>query len=226
MSANYTFSKSIDDASSVGGGGGGVAQNYLDLQAERGLSAFDVRHRLLLSHTYEFPFGERHRYLNHGGGLARILGDWQVSGNAQLQSGIPYTARVLGNLSNNTGIGAYGSQRADATGVPAGLPASEQSTLRYFNTDAFALPLPGQFGNAGRDTIPGPRTIDFNMSLDRHVTISQEKGVRADFRVEANNIFNTPSYSGLGSVVNATNFGRVTSVKGMRTLDFSLRLRF
>src|SRR5207247_5380272 len=130
------------------------------------------------------------------------------------------------NLSNNTGIGAYGSQRADATGVAAGLPASEQSTLRYFNTDAFALPPPGQFGNAGRDTIPGPRTIDFNMSLDRHVTISQEKGVRADFRVEANNIFNTPSYSGLGSVVNATNFGRVTSVKGMRTLDFSLRLRF
>ncbi|PYV22411.1 MAG: hypothetical protein DMG27_18230, partial [Acidobacteria bacterium] len=119
-----TFSKSIDDASSVGGSGGGVAQNYLDLQAERGLSAFDVRHRLLLSHTYEFPFGERHRYLNRGGGLARILGDWQVSGNAQLQSGVPYTARVLGNVSNNTGIGAYGSQRADATGVPAGLPAS------------------------------------------------------------------------------------------------------
>ena len=226
MSANYTFSKSIDDASSVGGGGGAVAQNYLDLQAERGLSAFDVRHRLILNHTYELPFGERQRYLNHGGGLARILGDWQVSGNAQLQSGTPYTAFVRGNLSNNSGIGAYGSERANATGAAVGLPASEQSTLRYFNTGAFTLPLPGQFGNAGRNTIPGARTIDFNMSLDRHITISQEKGVRADFRIEANNIFNTPSYGSLSTVVNATNFGRVMSVKGMRTLEFTLRLRF
>ena len=111
-------------------------------------------------------------------------------------------------------------------GVGVELPASEQSTLRYFNTDAFTLPLPGQFGNAGRNTIPGARTIDFNMSLDRHITISQEKGVRADFRIEANNIFNTPSYGSLSTVVNATNFGRVMSVKGMRTLEFTLRLRF
>ena len=76
------------------------------------------------------------------------------------------------------------------------------------------------------DTIPGPRTVTFNMSLGRFVTLSQEKGVRADFRIEANNIFNTPSYSGLGTVVNAADFGRVTAVQGMRTLEFSLRLRF
>ncbi len=226
MSANYTFSKSIDDASSVGGAGNTVAQNYLDLQAERGLSVFDVRHRLNLNHTYEFPFGEQHRFLNHGGRLAQILGDWQISGNAQLQSGTPFTARVLGNLSNNSGIGAYGSQRADSTGESVSLPMPEQSTLRYFNTGAFTLPLPGQFGDAGRNTIPGPRSIEFNMSLGRFVTLSQERGVRADFRVEANNIFNTPSYNGLATVVNATDFGRVTSVQGMRTLDFSLRLRF
>ncbi len=210
----------------LGGAGNTVAQNFLDLRAERGLSVFDVRHRLSLNHTYEFPFGARRRYLNRGGLAARLLGDWQVSGNAQLQSGTPFTARILGNLSNNSGIGAYGSQRADTTGEAIALPASEQSTLRYFNTGAFALPLSGQFGDAGRNTIPGPRTIDFNMSLGRFVTISQEKGIRADFRVEANNIFNTPSYSGLATVVNATDFGRVTSVQGMRTLDFTLRLRF
>jgi hypothetical protein len=221
MSANYTFSKSIDNAASVGGAGNTVAQDYLDLRAERGLSVFDVRHRLSLNHTYEFPFGERHRYLNHGGMPARILSDWQISGSAQLQSGTPFTARVLGNLSNNSGVGAYGSERADATGEPASLAGSQPSTLRYFNTGAFALPLPGQFGNAGRNTIPGPRQISFNMALGRFVTLSREKGVRADFRLEANNIFNTPSYSGLGTIVNATN-----SVQPMRTVDFSMRLRF
>jgi carboxypeptidase family protein len=226
MSGNYTFSKSIDDASSVGGAGNIVAQNFLDLQAERGLSVFDVRHRLSLNHTYEFPLGERKRYLNRGGALARVLGDWQISGNAQLQSGTPFTARALGNLSNNSGTGAYGSQRADSTGETVGLPASEQSTLRYFNTEAFNLPAPGQFGNAGRNTIPGPRIIDFNTSLGRFVTISRERGVRATFRVEANNIFNTPSYSGLATVVNATNFGRVTSVRAMRSVNITMRLNF
>ncbi|PYV11742.1 MAG: hypothetical protein DMG23_03395 [Acidobacteria bacterium] len=64
------------------------------------------------------------------------------------------------------------------------------------------------------------------MSLGRFVTLSQERGARADFRIEANNIFNTPSYRGLGTVVDATDFGRVTSVQGMRTLELSVRIRF
>ncbi len=68
--------------------------------------------------------------------------------------------------------------------------------------------------------------VVFNMSLGRRVTFSQEKGIRGDFRVEANNIFNTPSFSGLATVVNATDFVRVTSVRGMRSLEFSLRLSF
>lgn len=226
MSINYTLSKSIDDAASVGGAGNTVAQDYLNLAAERGLSVFDIRHRLTMNHNYEFPFGARHRYLNRGGALAGLLGDWHASGNAQLQSGTPLTARVLGNLSNNTGIGAFGSQRADASGEPVSLPGFEQTTLRYFNTGAFTLPLPGQFGSAGRNTIPGPRLINFNMALGKFVTLSQEKGVRLDFRVEARNIFNTPSYSGLATIVDAMDFGRVTSVRGMRTLDLFMRLRF
>ena len=64
------------------------------------------------------------------------------------------------------------------------------------------------------------------MSLDRHLDISREKGARLDFRVEASNVFNTPSFSGLATVVNANDFGRVTSVRGMRTADVSLRFRF
>ena len=226
LRGNYTFSKSLDNAASVGGAGRTVAQNNLDLRAERGLSVFDVRHRLLINHTYEFPFGERRRYLNRGGTLARILGNWQINGETTLQSGNPYTARVLGNQSNNSGTGASFSERAQATGLPVSLPGSERSTQRYFNTQAFTLPPPGQFGNAGRNTISGPGTVDFDMSLGRFITLSREKGVRADFRVEANNLFNTAAFSGLATVVNAQDFGRVTSVKAMRSLSFSMRLRF
>lgn len=226
LNATYTFSKSIDNAASLGGAGRTVAQDFLNLRAERGLSVFDVRHRLRVRHTYELPFGERKRFLNRSGLLRGILGDWQLSGSATLQTGTPFTARVLGNQSGSGGTGAYFSLRADATGEPVSLPSGQRTTQRYFNTGAFTLPAAGELGNAGRNTVPGPRLIDFDMSLGRFFTLSREKNVRADFRVEAQNVFNTPSFSGLATVVDATDFGRVTSVRAMRSLTISMRMRF
>lgn len=224
--ATYTYSKSIDDASSIGGAGGLVAQNYLDLAAERGLSTFDQRHDLSLNWEYELPFGDRKAYLNHGGALARVLGNWQVSGYSSLESGTPFTARVLGNVAGSGGTGAYFSLRPDATGEAVSIPGFERTTTRYFNTAAFALPLAGAFGNAGRNTIPGPPSVDVTMSLDRFMTLSREKNTGLDFRVSANNVFNTPNFTGLATVINASDFGRVTSVGLMRSLNFSVRFRF
>ncbi len=228
LSGNYTYSKSIDNAASVGGAGNSVAQDLYNLQAERGLSTFDVRHKLLLNWNYEFPFGARRRWLSRGGALAKVVGDWQISGYGQIQSGLPYTASLQGNQSDSAGGGAFFSERPDATGEPVSLPRSERTTLNYFNTAAFTLPPSGVrvFGNAGRNTIPGPGMINFNASLDRFVDLNREKGVRLDFRVSANNLFNTPNDGGLGTTFGSLNFGRVTSVKSMRAMDFSVRLRF
>ena len=226
ISGDYTFSKSIDNAASVGGAGRTVAQNAFDLEAERGLSVFDVRHRVHINYNYEFPLGDRRRWLGHGGTAAAILGNWQISGGTTIQSGTPFTARVLGNQSNNSGTGANFSERAEATGLPVSLDGVARTTLDYFNTAAFTLPPAGQFGNAGRNTIPGPGTVNFDMSLSRFITISQEHGVRGEVRVQADNVFNTPNFSGLATVVNAQDFGRVTGIKSMREFTMSMRLRF
>ena len=226
MSGNYTYSKSIDDAATVGGAGGTVAQNYLDLAAERGLSTFDMRHRLLLNYTYEFPFGDRRRWLGQGGPAARVIGNWQMSGNTTIQSGNPFTATVRGNLGNFGGRAAISNLRADATGVPVDLSSTMRTTQEFFDTAAFTLPAAGEFGDAGRNTIPGPGMVNFNTSIDRFFTLSKEKGVRADFRVSANNLFNTPNWGGLATVVNGQSFGRITSVRSMRSVTFSLRVRF
>jgi hypothetical protein len=226
MSGTYTFSKSIDDAASVGGAGRTVAQNYLDLQAERGLSSFDVRNKLLINHNYQLPFGEQRRWLNKGGTMGRVFGNWQISGITTIQSGTPSTAQILGNLSNRAGTAAISNLRADATGLPVELPRSERTTLDFFSTAAFSLPAAGEYGDAGRDTIPGPGTVNFNMSLDKLVTFSRERGIRGDFRITSNNIFNTPKFGNLSTVVNGEGFGRVTSVGAMRSVIFSFRLRF
>jgi hypothetical protein len=226
MSGTYTFSKSIDDAASVGGAGRAVAQNYLDLQAERGLSSFDVRNKLLINHTYQLPFGEQRRWLNRGGTMGRAFGNWQISGITTIQSGTPNSAQILGNLSARAGTAAISNLRADATGLPVELPRSQRTAEDFFNTAAFSLPAAGEYGDAGRDTIPGPGTVNFNMSLDKLVTFSRERGIRGDFRITSNNIFNTPKFGGLSTVVNGEGFGRVTSVGAMRSVVFSLRLRF
>jgi hypothetical protein len=226
LSANYTYSKSIDDAASVGGSGNTVAQNYLDLRAERGLSNFDMRHKLLINGIYQLPFGEQRRWLSRGGGLGRVFGNWQLSGVTTIESGTPYTAQILGNLSNRAGTAAISNLRADATGLSTGLPRSQRTTLEFFNTAAFSLPAPGEYGDAGRDTIEGPDTVNFNMSLDKLVTFSRERGIQGDFRISSNNLFNTPLFTGLSTVVNGEGFGRVTSVGAMRSVIFSLRLRF
>ena len=185
MSGQYVLSKSIDDAASVGGVGNIVAQNYLDLKAERGLSTFDVRNKLLINDIYQLPFGEQRRWLNKGGTPERVFGGWQLSGVTTIQSGTPYTAQILGNLSNRAGTAAISNLRADATGLPVELSRSQRTALDFFNTAAFSLPDPGEYGDAGRDTIPGPGFVNFNMSLDKLVTLSRERGITGDFRISS-----------------------------------------
>ena len=226
MSGYYTWSKSIDDAASVGGSGHNVPQNSFDLAAERALSNFNVGQRLVVNYTYELPFGEQRRFLTRGGPAGRILGNWQISGVTTFQGGTPLTALVAGNQSNNNGSGVFASERPDATGLPSNLSRSERTTLEFFNTAAFALPPSGQLGTAGRNTIIGPGSETFNMSLGRFFTFSREKGIRGRFSINANNVFNHPNYSGVATTMNAQNFGWVTSVAAMRSLNVALRFNF
>ncbi|MGA2984442.1 MAG: carboxypeptidase-like regulatory domain-containing protein [Terriglobia bacterium] len=226
MSGNYTWGKSIDDAASVGGNGRNVPQNSFDLEAERARSNFDIRNKLIINHTYEFPFGEQRHFLNRGGVGARIIGNWQISGVTTVQSGGALTAQVAGNQSNNNGSGVFASERPDATGLPASLPRSDRTTLDFFNTAAFALPASGQLGTAGRNSITGPGTVNFNMSLGRFFTFSREKNLRARFSIDTTNIFNHPNYSSVATTVNSENFGWVTGVGAMRAVTLSLRMNF
>jgi hypothetical protein len=208
VNALYTYSKSIDDASTIGGGAVVVAQNFMDLAAERGLSSFDRRHVLNLNYVLESPSGPQRRW---------YMRNWILSGGITWESGIPFTARVLGNQSDIAGTGSVGSGRAEATGQPIDSGA-------FFNTAAFAPPPPGFFGDAGRNTIPGPSLFSPNLSLARYFSLGERR--RLEFRVDARNFSNTVSYTGIGTVVNATNYGLPTSAAAMRTVTGTVRFRF
>jgi hypothetical protein len=216
---SYIFSKSIDDASSIGGGTMVVAQNDQDLAAERGRSSFDRRHRLAGDFVVELPFGSGRRWLQSGLGSA-LLGGWVWSGTATIQSGPPFTARVLGDYVD-VANGVNGTLRADVTGEPIAL--ADPTPQQWFNTGAFVVPPLGSFGDAGRNTITGPGTVLFDMGLTRNLPLGGTHTL--SIRVQANNVFNTPQFTAIDTVVNSPTFGQVIATGPMRTVQIQLRFR-
>jgi hypothetical protein len=215
----YTWSKSIDDASSMGGDSV-VAQNDQDLAAERGLSSFDQRHRFLGDVVFELPFGPNKKWFTDGA-CAAVLGGWVLNGNMQFGSGTPFTARVLNNR-GDVARGANGTLRANYDGSPIAI--ADPTTTLYFNTSAFSIPPLGTFGNAGRNTIIGPGISNVDIGLTRNINSAQHRGL--SIQILANNIFNTVQFASIDTVVNSPTFGRVTAARAMRRVQILTRFRF
>jgi hypothetical protein len=216
--ALYTFGKSIDNVSSFGGGQAVVAQDPFDLTAERGLSSFDVRHSLDLSFRITSPFGDGPSAISVSGWAEKLLKDWNLGGGVTANSGTPLTATVQGNRSDAGGTGVVGSSRASATGLPVGAGDG------FFNPAAFTVPASSSYGNAGRNTIPGPNLFSVNLSLGREISLGERR--RLELRVDANNVLNSVSYTRFGTTVNANNYGLAIATAPMRTITGQVRFRF
>ncbi len=221
MSANafYQFGKSIDNASSFGQGGGTVAQDDRNLRAERSLSTFDRRQTLNLSYMLSSSAGRRGAGGVTTGFFPALMKDWTMTGNATIRSGAPFTAQVLGNRSDQGGTGSVGSGRADSTGLDIA------SSTGFFNPLAFTVPPSVRFGNAGRNTIPGPGFFSMSMSVGRSLHLKETRR-SMDISLQANNVFNSVNISRIGTTVNAANFGWALDAATMRSLTANLRLRF
>ena len=121
---SYTWSKSIDNASNffTSAGDPNFPQNSYDVNAERGRSNFDVRHRLSVSYSYDLPFGKGMRYLANEGWVSTLLTGWQTFGIVTLQSGRPFTVALLSDIDNSgTGrsiLGFGANDRPNVVGDP------------------------------------------------------------------------------------------------------------
>jgi hypothetical protein len=250
IGGTYTFSKSLDDASSIGagataaattpglgsggtgaaGGGAGssagaanVAQNPFDLSAERGLSSFNQTHKFTADYLLELPFGHDKRWLTGNTPARAIFGDWQWSGDWTIASGLPFTPRFLGAVCD-VNSGTNGTLRPNIVpGQAISLP--NPSIGEWFNTDAFVTAPPcGQYGNARRNSIIGPGSKVFDMAFTKIVPLKESRML--EFRAQATNIFNIPNYSSIDTTVNSPTFGRVTAVGAMRQFTITSRFRF
>ncbi len=218
--AYYQFAKSIDDAYAIGKASAGtIAQNWLDIESERSLSSFDVRHEFQGTFVWTSPVAGPGSHIAAESKVGELLKDWQLSGGITAQTGVPLTPTILGNSQQLAQTGGAGKGRAEATGEPIG------SGSGFFNLNAFtSLIPPGQYGNAGRNTIPGPGLFSVNLAFARSFTFAERR--RLEFRFEANNVFNNVNYTNLYTVVNAVNYGLPSAAGAMRTVDAVVRFRF
>lgn len=212
---NYLFAKSIDDTSTFGGG---VAQNDQDIRAERSLSNFDRRHTFNAGYVLTSPFGHNSKLLAGHTLAAKFLEDWSVNGGITAQTGTPLNPRVAGTLSDSAGTGAAGTTRPNATGLAV------DAGTGFFNMAAFAPPVAGSFGNAGRNTIPGPGMVALNASFGRGFGLGERRNL--EFRMDANNVLNHVNISGVGTTVDARNYGLPLAAGAMRSVSLTARFRF
>jgi hypothetical protein len=184
--ASYTLGHSVDDAS-VDASVESVndpptSQNIFDRKGSRGPSDFDIRHNFAANVVYEPP------------GRGRLLGGWQISGVANVHSGVPFTP-VL-SFDNADIQSLLTAERPDLVGNPyAGVcpnGAKVGTVSCWFNPGAFAVPSAGQFGNAGRNILRGPAFAQFDPSLHKDFAITERRKITVG--VEAFNLFNHPHF--------------------------------
>ncbi len=221
LGGTYTYSKSIDNASSIGGGASVVAQNDQDLAAERGLSSFDQRHRLTADYYYDLPIGKDRKWLHDGSLPAKMFGGFSLSGNVSAASGFPFSPRIFGNIADIK-RGITGAHRPDV--VPGqSIQVGDPSILHWFNTAAFTNPS-GAFGDAGRNIIIGPHTVDVDMALNKTIQVKETQSL--ELRFSATNVFNHARFTSIDTTLGSPTFGQVISVGSMRRAQIVARYRF
>jgi hypothetical protein len=234
----YTYAKAIDDASAFSGAGlasgtsaatsvvsqfssgsssaPSIAQNWLNLGAERGLSTFDQRN--LLNFTLQYTTGEGIR----GGALlsgwrGKFFKEWTVATQLTAGSGLHETPVYLTNVA---GTGVTGTIRPNLTGAsitaaPAGF---------FLNPAAYSAPAAGEWGDAGRDSITGPTVFTLNASLLRTFRIGNR--LNADWSMNATNVLNNVTFTSWNTTVTSPLFGLPNTANTMRKLQMNFRVRF
>ena len=245
LQASYTYSKSIDDTSSVLGGsiaGAGVVlqtppQDPWDPRAEKGPSTFDVTHVFTVSWIQLLPF-ERVSFLRPLG--KTLTSGWQFLNITTLMTGPPFT--VYSGI-QQTGVGAGGTDRPDLVAMPH-FSTSRSVRADYFgrgsdNASFFNIPINvpggtgpnhGRFGTLGRGSFRGPGFHNFDVALIKDTPFGHRDNAQfgtLEFRAEFFNVFNIVNFGLPSNIVRGSGFGLISKTAGSsRQIQFSVKVIF
>jgi hypothetical protein len=240
LQASYTFSHSLDDASSFEGSGFGGTNGRGYNQFLKGLnygnSTFDVRNRFVIAPVYVVPFKK-------GGGLFSpynlLLSGWQVSGIATFATGAPFdiyasaTSNSLWCSSSSTFYACPDIPNQTAPLIRGNLrqmnlnsSGASNNTTTFFQTSTFAAEPIGNFGNVARNRYHGPGINNTNLIIAKNFALSSD-GVRTlQIRMESDNVFNHTQFLNPTANFSSGNFGLVTSAAAARQTQLAAKIYF
>ena len=209
----YTLSKArsnapqFRNAGGVAGAENSPPQNSHDLESEWGPAYYNATHRWVTSVTSFVPFG------------------FQASGIFTMQSGFPFTVNLQGDTAGvGGGTGGIFVRPNAVPGVDPYLPKSEWKNGRYLKPAAFVAPATGTFGTVGRNSVTGPGFINLDLGLAR--AFAPGGRTRLELRAEVFNVLNRRNYTLVNRLLNAPNFGRITSQADPRQVQLGVRVTF
>lgn len=236
--ANYTYAKSIDDASysggdkniltAVGGFTDGQAAFGAPRSNDRSVSTFDQRHVVNGTYIWDMPFGRGRQWANHlWRPVDMLIGGWTTSGTVRFNSGFPYMpylsdANQLGDITHTA--------RPDLIpGVPVINPLWSRNCpvgtgcQPYVNPSAFARPALGALGTAPRtlDGVRGPWAQTFNASLQKDFYLGESRTRRLQFRVDALNALNHPIFAVYPNNAGGADFMGQPSTAALNSTDYN-----
>ena len=228
----YTAGKLIGDVpwalAGIGpNNGSGQYQDWNNLKAERALSAQDISQSMVVSYTYELPFGKGKPFGAAWRGPAQwTLGGWQVNGVTRLSTGTPLALATSTNNTNSLG----GGSRPNSTGTSAAMPGGRSTNDRineWFATSVFTLPAAFAYGNVAR-TLPdvrAPGIVNFDTSLFKNLALRE--GCNLQIRAEYFNLFNHPAFAPPAITAGGRGFGSISASALLpRVGQIALKLTF
>ncbi len=239
VSANYTFSKSIDNSSIYDGNVSWLAGSTSSIYGpqdpnrpsmDRSLSVFDVPHVFKLNYTYDLPIGRGRAFLNDmPRAVDLLIGGWKTAGVWVVHDGFPLAFLASGG---GTPIPTYGQQRPNIVGTPERTGGSDGNWVgNYFaNPSVFQLPDPYTLGNAARtlSSIRSPFFFSSNLSIGKEFALSgSHEDMKLEVRLEADNAFNHPVFGTPNTNVGDPQFGQINYLAvGPRQCQLALKFTF
>ena len=243
---NYTFSKVLADAD---GNSQARFQAFLDLantKIERAPAPFDIRHAIKANWIYELPMGKGHRFSSSR--LNLLMTGWSVSSLFTWQSGSPFSIVSQRGTLNRESRSYYNTADTTATGSHLGDVVGFQMTgngpyyikqsaigsdgravapdgSAPFAGQVFFNPDAGTIGSLQRRMFNGPWTFDMDAGVQKSTNITEKQSV--EFRMEAGNVFNHPTFLVGDQNINSTTFGQIVSTfTDRRVIQFGLYYKF
>ncbi len=209
----YTLSRVSDNSSDLTD----TLPNAYDDRAYWGISDLDRTHVLILNYIYEIPL------LRGGSGLAhKLLGNWEISGINQFQSGAPFSVRDSTDIA---GVGpGSGALFWNLIGSPDIARTPFTNSAVWFNKAAFEAPAPGTFGVQPRNMLRNPGFRNWDLGIRKNFPFNESQ--RLQFRFEVFNLLNHPNWGGANANPRSGSFGLVTSKSGERVIQLALKYIF